>query len=72
MFMSPYILFIFDDVKKFLNCFFFLLTYLCFRVIDGFEALEELEKLPVNTKNFKPLNDVKIQYISIHANPLAT
>lgn len=43
-----------------------------FRVIDGFEALEELEKLPVNSKNFKPLTDVKIQNISIHANPLAT
>lgn len=43
-----------------------------FRVIDGFEALEELEKLPVNSKNFKPLNDVKIQYVTIHANPLAT
>lgn len=43
-----------------------------FRVIDGFEALEELEKLPVNAKNFKPLNDVKIQYITIHANPLAS
>lgn len=42
------------------------------RVIDGFEAIDELEKLPVNSKNFKPLTDVKIQYISIHANPLAT
>lgn len=43
-----------------------------FRVIDGFEALDELEKLPVNSKNFKPLTDVKIQYVTIHANPLAT
>ncbi|XP_025207150.1 peptidyl-prolyl cis-trans isomerase-like 3 [Melanaphis sacchari] len=42
------------------------------RVIDGFETLDELEKLPVNSKNFKPLTDVKIQYVSIHANPLAT
>uniref|UniRef100_A0A2S2PUY3 Peptidyl-prolyl cis-trans isomerase n=1 Tax=Schizaphis graminum TaxID=13262 RepID=A0A2S2PUY3_SCHGA len=42
------------------------------RVIDGFEAIDELEKLPVNSKNFKPLTDVKIQYISIHANPLAS
>lgn len=48
------------------------LILLFFRVIDGFDALEELEKLPVNSKNFKPLTDVKIQYITIHANPLAS
>ncbi|XP_050442078.1 peptidyl-prolyl cis-trans isomerase-like 3 [Adelges cooleyi] len=42
------------------------------RVIDGFEAIDEIEKLPVNTKNFKPLSDVRIQYVTIHANPLAT
>ncbi|XP_050525519.1 peptidyl-prolyl cis-trans isomerase-like 3 isoform X2 [Daktulosphaira vitifoliae] len=42
------------------------------RIIDGYETLDELEKLPVNAKNFKPLTDIKIQYITIHANPLAT
>lgn len=41
------------------------------RVIDGFETLDELEKLPVNEKNYRPLNDVKIVDVTIHANPLA-
>lgn len=42
-----------------------------FRVIDGFEALDELEKLPVNPKNFKPLTEIRISSITIHANPIA-
>jgi len=40
-------------------------------VIDGFDTLDELEKLPVNPKNFKPLTDTRINEIVIHANPLA-
>lgn len=41
------------------------------RVIDGFETLDELERLPVSPKNFRPLSDVRINSITIHANPLA-
>lgn len=42
-----------------------------FRVIDGLETLDELEKLPVNEKTYRPLNDVHIKDITIHANPFA-
>lgn len=41
------------------------------KVIDGLDVLDELEKVPVNPKNFKPLNDIKINSITIHANPIA-
>ncbi|XP_073985604.1 peptidyl-prolyl cis-trans isomerase-like 3 [Rhodnius prolixus] len=41
------------------------------KVIDGFEVLDELEKLPVNSKTYKPLSDKKINSITIHANPIA-
>lgn len=41
------------------------------RVIDGLETLDELEKLPVNEKTYRPLNDVRIKDITIHANPFA-
>lgn len=40
-------------------------------MIDGFEALEELEKLPVNPKNYKPLTETRLQSVTVHANPLA-
>lgn len=40
-------------------------------VIDGLEALDELEKLPVNPKTYKPLVEKKINRITIHANPCA-
>lgn len=43
----------------------------CSRVIDGLETLDELEKLPVNEKTYRPLNDVRIKDITIHANPFA-
>ncbi|XP_033254468.1 peptidyl-prolyl cis-trans isomerase-like 3 [Drosophila miranda] len=42
------------------------------RVIDGFDALDELEKLPVNPKNYRPHVDKKINGVTIHVNPLAT
>lgn len=41
------------------------------RVIDGLETLDELEKIPVNEKTFRPLNECRISDITIHANPLA-
>lgn len=42
-----------------------------FRVIDGLETLDELEKLPVNVKSFRPLADTKLNSVTIHANPFA-
>jgi len=41
------------------------------KLIDGFEALEELEKLSVNPKNYRPVNDTRINEVTIHSNPLA-
>ncbi|KYM92999.1 Peptidyl-prolyl cis-trans isomerase-like 3 [Atta colombica] len=41
------------------------------KVIDGLETLEQLEKLPINPKNYKPLAEIRINNITIHANPLA-
>ncbi|XP_046404097.1 peptidyl-prolyl cis-trans isomerase-like 3 [Ischnura elegans] len=42
------------------------------KVIDGFDGLEELEKLPVNPKNYRPLTETRITSVTIHANPLAS
>ncbi|KAH6945848.1 hypothetical protein HPB50_010283 [Hyalomma asiaticum] len=39
-------------------------------VIDGMDTLEELEKVPVNPK-YRPLRDVKLNSVTIHANPFA-
>ena len=39
-------------------------------VIDGFDVLDELESCRVDAK-FRPLDDVCINTITIHANPLA-
>nr|CAH0099405.1 unnamed protein product [Daphnia galeata] len=41
------------------------------KVIDGFDVLDELEKLPVNQKNHRPLKDIHLNSVTIHANPLA-
>jgi peptidyl-prolyl cis-trans isomerase-like 3 len=41
------------------------------KMIDGFETLDELEKLTVNEKTYRPETDVRIQRVTIHANPLA-
>nr|CAH7719521.1 unnamed protein product [Callosobruchus chinensis] len=41
------------------------------RVIDGLDTLDELEKVPVNPKNFRPVNDIRINSVTIHANPIA-
>ena len=40
------------------------------RLIDGFELLDKLEKLPVG-KNYRPLENVVIEKVTIHANPIA-
>ncbi|KAL1226596.1 Peptidyl-prolyl cis-trans isomerase-like [Trichinella spiralis] len=36
----------------------------------GFETLDEIEKVSVNEKH-RPLQDIKIQSVTIHANPIA-
>ncbi|CAL1277877.1 unnamed protein product [Larinioides sclopetarius] len=41
------------------------------KVIDGLETLDELEKLPVNSKTFRPLTDTRLNSVTIHANPFA-
>lgn len=43
------------------------------KVIDGWETLDELEKLPTNLKNHKPLPgmEARVNSVTIHANPLA-
>ena len=41
------------------------------RVIDGWETLDDLEKVPVHEKNFRPLTEIHLRRITIHANPLA-
>ncbi|XP_075737159.1 peptidyl-prolyl cis-trans isomerase-like 3 isoform X29 [Rhipicephalus microplus] len=40
------------------------------KVIDGLDTLEELEKVPVNPK-YRPLRDIKLNSVTIHANPFA-
>ena len=40
------------------------------QVIDGFATLDSIEKIAVGKKN-RPLSDVTIEKIIIHANPLA-
>jgi peptidyl-prolyl cis-trans isomerase-like 3 len=40
------------------------------RVIDGLETLDAMEKVPVGKKN-RPLTDIVIESVTIHANPLA-
>ncbi len=39
-------------------------------VIDGFEVLDAMEKVSVGEK-FRPVTDIRIKTITIHANPLA-
>ena len=40
------------------------------RVIDGFDTLDNLEKAPVDEKH-RPLTNIHIIDVTIHANPLA-
>ncbi|CAH8583917.1 unnamed protein product [Schistosoma curassoni] len=41
------------------------------KVIDGWDVLDELERSPVEEKTYRPLTDIHIQNITIHANPFA-
>ena len=40
------------------------------RMIDGFETLDKLEKEAVG-KNNRPLNEIVIEDVTIHCNPIA-
>ena len=40
------------------------------KVIDGWDALDLIEKEPNDAKD-RPLNEVKIYTVTIHANPIA-
>ena len=47
------------------------LKYTAFgKVIDGFDALDALERVEVNAK-FKPVKETKLRCVTIHANPIA-
>jgi peptidyl-prolyl cis-trans isomerase-like 3 len=41
------------------------------RMLQGWEVLDKMEKLPVGPKKNRPLNPPVIESITIHANPLA-
>ncbi|PAA84333.1 hypothetical protein BOX15_Mlig023450g1, partial [Macrostomum lignano] len=41
------------------------------KVIDGLSVLDRLEALPVDDKTYRPVKDVKINYVTVHANPIA-
>ena len=40
-------------------------------VIDGLETLDEMERAPVGKKN-RPVTDIRIKSVTIHANPFAS
>lgn len=40
------------------------------KLIDGNDTLEAMEKVPVNEKN-RPLQEIKLIKVTIHANPIA-
>jgi peptidyl-prolyl cis-trans isomerase-like 3 len=40
------------------------------KVIDGFSVLDTIEKTPGDERD-RPLRDVKIEKVTVHANPLA-
>ena len=42
------------------------------RVIHGFEILDVMERQPVKGKKFRPVNEIILKKVTIHANPLAT
>ncbi len=41
------------------------------KIIDGFNALDLMEQQPINQASDKPLNEIKIHAVVIHANPIA-
>lgn len=46
--------------------------FILLQVIDGFDVLDQLEKVPTDgSKKSRPLTEIKLTDITIHANPLA-
>lgn len=43
----------------------------CYRVIDGMDTLDAMEKVPVKGKKKRPVTDIILKSVTIHANPLA-
>ena len=41
------------------------------QITDGLEVLDSMERVPVASKKYRPLEDIVLQRITIHANPLA-
>jgi peptidyl-prolyl cis-trans isomerase-like 3 len=43
------------------------------RVLDGWDTLDQLERLQTNPKNHKPMpgKEARVTSVTIHANPLA-
>ncbi len=41
------------------------------RVVGGWDTLDRMEELPVAGKRHKPVADVRIRGVTIHANPFA-
>lgn len=41
------------------------------KVIDGWDTLDDLEKVPVHEKTFRPTSDIRLRRVTIHANPIA-
>ena len=40
-------------------------------MIDGTDTLDAIEKVPVKGKKHRPVTDIVIKSITIHANPIA-
>lgn len=41
------------------------------KVIDGFDVLDYIEKSQVSEKTYRPLSNILIRSVTVHANPLA-
>ncbi|XP_064395108.1 peptidyl-prolyl cis-trans isomerase-like 3 [Halichondria panicea] len=41
------------------------------KVIDGWDTLDDLEKVPTHEKTYRPTTDIRLRRVTIHANPLA-
>lgn len=41
-------------------------------VIDGFDTLDDLEKVPVKDEiKHRPVRDIRVRSVTVHANPIA-
>lgn len=46
------------------------LSLIQYRIIDGFDTLDKMERVPVGKKS-RPLADIVLNSVTIHANPIA-